>query len=53
MELFHNKMTCAVFKYFRVHSQVKSLSALRYFPTHLYFIYNHLFSKHSPEVISF
>ena len=35
-----------------VHSLVKSLSTLkRYFP--IYFILNHLFSKHSPKVISY
>ena len=33
-----------------VHSLVKSLTTLRYFP--LYFILNHSFSKHSPKVIS-
>jgi uncharacterized membrane protein len=35
-----------------VHSLVKSLSTLkRYFP--IYFILNHLFSKHSPKVITY
>jgi hypothetical protein len=34
-----------------LHSRVKSISALRYFP--IYFISNHLFSKHSPEVIHY
>jgi hypothetical protein len=32
-----------------IHSWVKSISTLRYFP--IYFIVNHLFSTHSPEVI--
>ena len=33
----------------QLHSRVKSISTLRYFP--IYFILNHLFSTHSPEVI--
>ena len=32
-----------------IHSRVKSISTLRYFP--IYFILDHLFSTHSPEVI--
>ena len=32
----------------QLHSRVKSISTLRYFP--IYFILNHLFSTHSPEV---
>ena len=35
--------------YAYIHSRVKSISTLRYFP--IYFILNHLFSTHSPEVI--
>ena len=36
-------------KFCNIHSWVKSISTLRYFP--IYFILNHLFSTHSPEVI--
>jgi hypothetical protein len=39
------------FNIIKLHSRVKSLSALRYFP--ISFILNRIFLKHSPEIFSY
>jgi hypothetical protein len=52
--LYNSKETCKHLKFlisWKLHSRVKSLSALRYFP--ISFILNRIFLKHSPEIFSY